>query len=396
MYNYGVLRNRIPRGIRGGYSMKKIIYRLSALVLILVVMLSGCAKTVETTAHVAEIAKYGNLILDITGAELFNQGYEYGDVLEVRVAGRTVEVPLCSNYSDVDNGVAVLRAASDDSPLVLAINMSDFATTYGIAAKSTIEEEPGYKWDYLIQTPVEIKITMKQEGGYRDQWLVHQLVGSVERSDYAHLSDEAFANFRVIDTTGMGAGKLYRSSSPINPAIGRSTYADKAARDAGIRTVINLADPSNVYETPEDSYYRSCQVTYLNLGMDPVAEDFKAGLAQGMRSIISGEAPYLIHCNEGKDRAGFVSAVLECLMGATADEVVDDYMETFFNYYGVEKGTEKYNAVVNSNIIPTLKTIFGVADIYTADLEAEAEAYFMEDLGLSAKEVAELKMKLGS
>lgn len=376
--------------------MKKIIYRLSALVLILVVMLSGCAKTVETTAHVAEIAKYGNLILDITGAELFNQGYEYGDVLEVRVAGRTVEVPLCSNYSDVDNGVAVLRAASDDSPLVLAINMSDFATTYGIAAKSTIEEEPGYEWDYLIQAPVEIKITMKQEGGYRDQWLVHQLVGSVERSDYAHLSDEAFANFRVIDTTGMGAGKLYRSSSPINPAIGRSTYADKAARDAGIRTVINLADPSNVYETPEDSYYRSCQVTYLNLGMDPLAEDFKAGLAQGMRSIISGEAPYLIHCNEGKDRAGFVSAVLECLMGATADEVVDDYMETFFNYYGVEKGTEKYNAVVNSNIIPTLKTIFGVADIYTADLEAEAEAYFMEDLGLSAKEVAELKVKLGS
>lgn len=376
--------------------MKKIIYRLSALVLILVVMLSGCAKTVETTAHVAEIAKYGNLILDITGAELFNQGYEYGDVLEVSVAGRTVEVPLCSNYSDVDNGVAVLRAASDDSPLVLAINMSDFATTYGIAAKSTIEEEPGYEWDYLIQAPVEIKITMKQEGGYRDQWLVHQLVGSVERSDYAHLSDEAFANFRVIDTTGMGAGKLYRSSSPINPAIGRSTYADKAARDAGIRTVINLADPSNVYETPEDSYYRSCQVTYLNLGMDPVAEDFKAGLAQGMRSIISGEAPYLIHCNEGKDRAGFVSAVLECLMGATADEVVDDYMETFFNYYGVEKGTEKYNAVVNSNIIPTLKTIFGVADIYTADLEAEAEAYFMEDLGLSAKEVAELKVKLGS
>ena len=376
--------------------MKKIIYRLSALVLILVVMLSGCAKTVETTAHVAEIAKYGNLILDITGAELFNQGYEYGDVLEVRVAGRTVEVPLCSNYSDVDNGVAVLRAASDDSPLVLAINMSDFATTYGIAAKSTIEEEPGYEWDYLIQAPVEIKITMKQEGGYRDQWLVHQLVGSVERSDYAHLSDEAFANFRVIDTTGMGAGKLYRSSSPINPAIGRSTYADKAARDAGIRTVINLADPSNVYETPEDSYYRNCQVTYLNLGMDPVAEDFKAGLAQGMRSIISGEAPYLIHCNEGKDRAGFVSAVLECLMGATADEVVDDYMETFFNYYGVEKGTEKYNAVVNSNIIPTLKTIFGVADIYTADLEAEAETYFMEDLGLSAKEVAELKVKLGS
>jgi hypothetical protein len=294
--------------------MKKVIYRLSALVLILVMILSGCTQpveTTETTAHVAEIAKYGNLILDITGAELLRQGYEYGDVLEVTVAGQTVEVPLCSNYSDVDKGVAVLRAASDDSPLVLAINMSDFATTYGIATKSSIEEEPGYRWDYLIEAPVEIKITMKQEGGYRDQWLIHQLVGSAERSDYAHLSDEAFANFRVIDTTGMGAGKLYRSSSPINPNIGRSTYADKAARDAGILTIINLADPSNIYETPEDSYYQTCQVTYLNLGMDPLAEDFKTGLARGMRSIMNGQAPYLIHCNEGKDRAGFVSAVLE-------------------------------------------------------------------------------------
>jgi protein tyrosine/serine phosphatase len=194
----------------------------------------------------------------------------------------------------------------------------------------------------------------------------------------------------------MGENKLYRSSSPINPGIGRSTYADKAARDAGIVTVINLADASNTYESSENTYYQTCQVVYLNLGMDFVSENSAASLARGMRFIIDGEAPYLLHCNEGKDRAGFVSALLECLMGATIDEVVEDYMETYVNYYGVEKDSEKYKAVVNSNIIQTLNAHFKVNDVYQADLVTEAEAFLMENLGLSADEVTALKEKLGA
>ena len=375
--------------------MKKINYYISALVLA-VMLLVGCTKTDGTMAAVVEIAKHGNLILDITGADLFSQGYEYGDILEVTVTDQTWETPLCSNYSDVDNGMTVLRAASEDAAAVLAINMGDFAATAGIAEKVQIEEEPGYRWDYLTKTPVKVKIMLKQEDGYREQWLIHQLVRTNERADYAHLSDEAFANFRMVDTTGMGKNKLYRSSSPINPEIGRSTYADKAARDAGIITVVNLADASNTYESPEDSYYRTCQVVYLNLGMNFASEGSLESLARGMRFIIDGEAPYLLHCNEGKDRAGFVSALLECLMGATIDEIVEDYMETYINYYGVEKESEKYEAVVNSNIVPILNANFKVKDIYQADLAAEAEAFLTEDLGLSSDEVTALKEKLGA
>jgi hypothetical protein len=83
-------------------------------------------------------------------------------------------------------------------------------------------------------------------------------------------------------------------------------------------------------------------------------------------------------------------------MGATLDEVVDDYMETYYNYYGVEKGSEKYDAVVNSNIIKTLNANFKVDDVYKADLVAEAEAFFMQNVGLTEDEVAALKAKLGA
>ena len=81
--------------------------------------------------------------------------------------------------------------------------------------------------------------------------------------------------------------------------------------------------------------------------------------------------------------------------GATLDEVIEDYMITYYNYYGVEKGTEKYDVVVNNNLIKVLNTTFKVEDIYKADLVAEAEEYLMEDGGLTLDEVAALKAKLG-
>lgn len=363
--------------------------------LMLVLCLAAPAAMAETVAVVADIAKYGNLILDKTGADLFADGLEYGDLLTVSVLDQEWEMPLGSNYSDVDTGLPVVRADAEDTPVVIAINMGDMATAAGIAAKTKIEEDPGYRWDYLAQQPVQVTIALKQEDGYREQWLIHQLERTNERADYENLSDEAFANFRAVDTTGMGENKLYRSSSPINPEIGRSTYADEAAKLAGIKTVVNLADASNTYEGTENAYYASCSTVYLNLGVDFAAPAFKEGLAEGLRFMIAGEAPYLVHCNEGKDRAGFASALLECLMGATAEEVVADYMETYINYYGLEKGTEKYDAVVNSNIVKTLETAFGVEDLFAADLAAEAEAFAVEDLALSEEEVAALKAKLG-
>jgi len=374
--------------------MKKTLSKLLALMMILSMLLPGIGLA-EITADVGEISKYGNLILDQTGAELFADGLEYGDLLSVTILEKEWEMPLGSNYSDVDAGLPVVRAESEDAAVVIAINMGDLATAAGIASKAKIEEEPGYRWDYLVEQPVQVTISLKQEDGYREQWLIHQLVRTNERGDYAHLSDEAFANFRMIDTTGVGENKLYRSSSPINPEIGRSAYADEAVKNAGIKTVVNLADASNTYEGTENAYYQSCQTIYLNLGVDFADPAFKAGLAEGLRFIIAGEAPYLVHCNEGKDRAGFTSALLECLMGASADEVIADYMETYINYYGLEKGTEKYDAVVNSNIVKTLVTAFGAEDIYAADLAMEAEAFVMEELGFSQDEVSALKIKLG-
>ena len=183
----------------------------------------------------------------------------------------------------------------------------------------------------------------------------------------------------------------------MNPEISRNLIADQAASAAGVKTFINLADNEEVmrgYEGFDASYYSKQAIIPLNLGVDFMADEFRAGLAEGLRFIAANEAPYLVHCTEGKDRAGFVSAVLECLMGATADEVIADYMVTFFNYYGVQPETEQYDIIANSNICKSLAAAFDIADIREADLQAEAEAYLLE-IGLSAYEIAQIRTNLG-
>ena len=344
--------------------------------------------------YVQSISKYGNMGLTISGAELKNAGYEYGDILKITVDGKELSVPYGTNYSDVDQGKTVLTNV--DNYLTLAINMGNFATVNGFATKNSSNE-----WYYTtgVGLPVTVKIEMGEKGGYYDEWINHQLKRTNDRDDYKNLSDAEFANFRQITTTGMG-DHLYRGSSPINPEIVRNTYADAALKDAKATVIMNLADDettAKAYEGFASTYYAGQKVIYLNLGVDFTAKDFQDGLAKGLKFFAANEGVYYVHCTEGKDRCGFVSALLECLMGATADEVVSDYMVTYYNYYGVDKTTDakKYESIANSNIIKTLKTAFEVDDLTTADLAAEAEAY-IKSIGLTDAEITNLKANLAN
>ncbi|MBR3107693.1 MAG: tyrosine-protein phosphatase [Clostridia bacterium] len=379
--------------------MKKLFSLLLALSLTLALIVPALADDAPVT--VIEIQKYGNLVLSIKGTDFLALGYDYGDVVTVTLNGQEFDMPVGSNYSDVDQGSMICRVVvkpdTDEDYMILAINMGDLATTALIAEKEKIEADPGYIWHYKVEEPVPVGFAMKEKAGYYDQWVMHQLVRSENREDYPDLNDMEFANFRVIATTGMGEGKLYRSSSPVNPEINRNKEADAAAADAGVRTFINLADNDETmksYESFADSYYAGQTIIGLNLGVDFAADDFKAGLAEGFRFIAANEAPYLVHCNEGKDRAGFMAAVLEALMGANADEITADYMMTFYNFYGVQPGTEQYDVIAASNIQKSLAAAFEMTSIFEGDLQAAAVNY-LTGIGLSAEEIAAVQANLG-
>ena len=391
---------------------KNPILRTLAFAMILIVLLTGCAtrtqavqETVitEVTSSVKEIQKYGNLVLTIEKKDLDAMGAEYGDVFTVSFQDTEVYAPYCTNYSDVDLGSIVLR--NDGETLILAINMGDFATTYSIAKKVSNPDKT-YKWIFeegKTMEDISLLLTLTGKGEYRDEWLIHQLSRTDNREDYS--SDAAFANFREIKGGKIGEGALFRSSSPINNEIGRAKYADALVKENGIRTVMNLADSEESilsYMEKEDfasPYYASLfengDVIALNMGVSFKTREFQASLSEGLTFLASKEGPYLVHCTEGKDRAGFTSALLSALMGLTYQEIVEDYMTTYENYYHIEKGSEQYEAVKKSNIDSMLSFIASVESdkLSQVDLSLKAEEFLLA-IGMEEETVRKLKENL--
>ena len=393
--------------------MKKYLSLTALLVLALFMMVSCATKALSEPVVVEEaktldssvkdIQKYGNLVLSITKSDMDSIGAEYGDVFTVDLGDQVLEAPYCTSYSDVEIGDLVLR--NDGDGIILAINMGDFASSYGIATKVSNPDKT-YQWVFEEGKKLEditLSLILTGKGEYRDQYLIHQLSRTNEREDYS--SDAVFANFREIVGGNLGSGALYRSSSPVNNEIGRAKYADELMSLNNIKSVMNLADSRETIEgyfKEEDfaspyykSLYENGQVIALNMGVSFKTREFQNGLVEGLTFLSKNEGPYLVHCNEGKDRAGFTSALLSALMGLTYDEIASDYMTSYENYYHVEKGTEQYEAVKRSNIDSMLSFIAGVEtkDLENVDLAAKAEEFLIA-IGMEKADIDTLKSKL--
>lgn len=355
------------------------------------------ASELSTTINDALISKHGNVPLTLKCEEILAAGYNYGDVLNVSFLEQNLELPLCSNFSDVDSGSPAIFARTSDEYVLLAINMSDFATNYGIARKS-IAADNSVVWSLAdgVTAPINVSLSMNTAGGYYDEYILHQLSYTNERADYPELNDEQFANFRMVKTTGIGQGKLYRSASPVNPKYNRNKYADAVFKKVGINVIINLADDESTakaFEGYDTTYYFEQKHIFLSMGMDLNSDDFKERLAQGLKFIAENPGIYGVHCTEGKDRAGFTIAIIECLMGASYDEVVSDYMVSFYNYYGITPDDARYGVIVNSNINKALARTFEVSDIKNINLSSAAEKY-IKSIGLSDEDITKLKANL--
>lgn len=372
---------------------KRIISFLMVAVMVMVFSLSMTVMAADSSTDVvgivAEVQKYGNLTMDIKPQALYDAGYKLGDILKVTAGVNVLKIPFCTSYSDVDTGSLVVRDDKANNLLIVAINMGNFSIKYNVKVGD------------------KVTFSLAEKEGYLAEYQLRQLKRTNVRSDYA--TDSIFANFRSITTAGIKPAVLYRSSSPVNNELGRAAYANALAKAVGIGTVLNLADSDEEikgYFGAKDfasDYYKSLydagKVKALNMDVNLAGKDFGKKLAEGLRFLSKNNGPYLIHCTEGKDRAGFVSAVLESLMGAKLDEVVADYMTTYENYYGVKKESEQYTSIANSNIVTSLTTVVcgypKGTDISKVNLAAASEKY-LKKCGMTSNEIAALKKKLSA
>ena len=392
--------------MRSDKGVRKIVMLLTAALLMTWTVCPFAGETEPETAPirtvVSEIDQFGNLKLEASASDILDSGFDYGDIASVKVNDTEYEMPVVSNYNDVDAGALlcrlVIKPDTQEDYSVLAVNMGNLVEWADLAIREDTEESPGFRWILKegVPDPVTVVLTMKEKGGYDDQLKLHQLVRSDNREDYPDLDDAAYANFRETGTTGMGRHALYRSSSPVNPEINRNEEADAASAEAGIKTFINMADSEDSmrsYDGYEETYYSRQQIICLDMVLDFQSEDFEKEFVKGLTYMTKEEGPFLIHCTEGKDRAGFGCAILEALMGADADEIFQDYMESYYNFYGIEPGSRMYAKIIDANIRKELLAAFELETLDGEDLSRKAEEY-LKRIGLTDDLIDRLREKL--
>ena len=133
--------------------------------------------------------------------------------------------------------------------------------------------------------------------------------------------------------------------------------------------MLNLADTEEnmlTYDMPPYSrtLWEGGNVILCPLKADPTADDYNNRLIAALKELPSHPAPYVVHCMEGKDRTGYVCALLEGLCGATYEEIVADYLITYNNYYLItpEKDSDVCNTLLSLRLNPCLMYYAGIDD----------------------------------
>jgi hypothetical protein len=245
--------------------------------------------------------------------------------------------------------------------------------------------------------PVVIK--MKEKGGSLDVQTALSMKYTYNREDYGNLSDAEFANAREVSAGNIASGVLYRSSSPFCNDINRAGYVSKYLEEETVLTVLNLADTEEKmlsYDMPlySRSLWEGGNVVLCPLKADPTADDYNKRLIEALKELPSRPAPYVVHCMEGKDRTGYVCALLEGLCGAGYDEIVEDYLITYDNFYRINpaKNPELCNTLVSLRLNTCLMYYAGVSDetqLPQIDFATEFSDYLLSH-GMSRGQLAAL------
>lgn len=325
--------------------MKKIFSLILALLLCFAALTSCCKaeKPELKSSAVTHETKFGGVYFDKTIEEFNALGFEYGDSVNIAFSnGKTLEdIPYYNGYY-VDIGEAVLVAYPGYPYIDAMINYSDDLFV-------TLE----------LDETCTADITLCERGKY----LAVQKARDIQYSDeQGEQSDIVFANFRAVNMGDLKKDVLYRSASPCNDEHNRASVTDRLAAEAKIGFMLNLSDNESdilgfiAAETFDSPYFLSLftsgKVAPLGLSANFKSESFGEKLAQGLEAVAQSEGPVLIHCVEGKDRTGYVLMLLEALCGASYGEIVDDYMLTYDNYYGINKTSdpERYDIIKEKNL----------------------------------------------
>lgn len=333
--------------------------------------------------------QYGGVYIRCPIEEFQKLGFDYGDSVNITFSNQYSmnDIPY-HNGDYVDLGKPLLVGYTGHTDLEVHHYHGD--DLWQIAA---------------LDDSMTVSVVLNKKGKYQEEQIINGLVYSNEQGD---LPDEVFANFRAVNVGNLKENLVYRSSSPCDNQINRAAVVDKLCQEANIQYVINLADSKDdieAYISQKDfnspwylELYQRDHVCALDMEININQEQLLHKLAEGFTQMAQNEGPYLIHCLEGKDRTGFVCMILEALTGASVDEIKQDYMVTYKNYYSITEQTdaELYSKIRSFNIDRMLTFLTNGEDVdpVKRDQLSEYAEKFLVSQGMNPADVQTLKDKL--
>lgn len=294
--------------------------------------------------------EYDGAMLDFTKADMEKAGFTLGDLISITLDDKTFVMPYYDGYF-THSGEFLLVAY----PTYPSICFTASSTGLPMELRGLVGHA--------------VTVRMKEKGGCLDVQTAMSMTYSNDRNDYKTLSDAQFANARTVSVGNIVSGVLHRCSTPFTNVINRANYVSEYLESEKVATVLNLADTEEImltYDMPTYSrtLWDAGNVILCPLKADPTADDYNKRLIAALKELPSRPAPYVVHCMEGKDRTGYVCALLEGLCGATYEEIVNDYLITYDNYYGVipQKDRDVCNTLLSLKLNPCLMYYAGIND----------------------------------
>lgn len=217
-------------------------------------------------------------------------------------------------------------------------------------------------------------------------------------------SASEFANFRNVRAGSIGTNNLFRSQHPANGSA-RSYYANRLAEEKEIRIILNLSDSESSLRSKflkkgiDSSYYyrklfNQGHVYTANMSVEHNGAVYRKKVAGGLRFLARYTGPYLVHCEVGRDRTGFVMLLLESLMGAPYNYMLEDYAKSYMNVSGWSHEKAREKAI--GRLSREFEYMTGKSrktDWRKLNLVKYAEKYLKKG-GMTAGEIAALKRNL--
>ncbi|MBQ4515071.1 MAG: tyrosine-protein phosphatase [Anaerolineaceae bacterium] len=280
--------------------------------------------------RIIDIDEFGAALPDITPQELAEKGIELGDTLDIRFSNGAVfeDIPYYNGFYGKTGDILLVAYPTFTYPTVTLCS-GDFVRFSGVRIGD------------------EVEFSIHTKGGKKDVMDLRGVVYSNNPEDYP--TRDQFANAREFCIGAIAPGKVYRCASPFDRTMNRPDAVAEFLQRHGVKTVFALSETEKTLreryaDMPAYSkqLYESGAVIPLRMNSDYFGEEFKTRLAGGLRILMDRPFPWGIHCMEGKDRTGLVCVLLGAMMDADYDELVDDFMSSFTNYYGITQDSDPF------------------------------------------------------